>query len=72
MAHYSFICESCGREYEVRCTYEESAAATCPDCAGVEKRRLYKPTAFAIKETACRHQDVCPSAGGGCCGGACH
>ena len=67
MAHYSFLCNGCNQEYEIRCSFAESELAVCPACGAVEKRRLYKPIGISVKDQPCARQQVCPVAGGGCC-----
>lgn len=68
MPHYSFACAACAMEYDVRCNFDETATAACPDCGVTEKRRLYQPIGISVKEQACNQQQACPLAsGGGCC-----
>jgi putative FmdB family regulatory protein len=66
MPRYEYRCRSCGATFELTRPMSESAdPATCPDGHG-DTVKLLSTVAVGGRAGASG-----PSAGGGCCGGAC-
>ena len=75
MPFYTFRCNSCGEQFEVKCTIAEkdSGSVICPGCGANELDRIFQGFSVAVKSGgSCANADNCPA--GGCCSGncACH
>ena len=72
MPIYEYRCRSCGHAFEHLARTRVDAPAACAKCgaaAPVKQFSTFSARADAAAGKAC---DACPSAGHGCCGGACH
>jgi putative FmdB family regulatory protein len=45
---YTYRCDRCDREFEVRQSYKDKPAAPCPEC-GEEARRTFCPVPIVFK-----------------------
>jgi putative FmdB family regulatory protein len=51
MPFYTFICNSCGHKFEVRCTIAEkdSGSVVCPGCGANELDRIFEGFSISVK-----------------------
>ncbi|MBQ5972813.1 MAG: zinc ribbon domain-containing protein [Oscillospiraceae bacterium] len=74
MPFYTFVCNSCGKQFEVRCSVAEkdSGSVVCPGCGANELDRVFQGFSVAVKSPSpsCGQESACPRAAacGGCCG----
>jgi putative FmdB family regulatory protein len=80
MALYEYKCSDCEERFELmRSMGAADEPAECPDCGGVESRRLISnfasitPGASALSSTnpVMNARMASGGGGGGCCGGGC-
>ncbi|HHX73060.1 MAG TPA: zinc ribbon domain-containing protein [Clostridiales bacterium] len=77
MPFYTFVCNSCGKKFEVRCTIAEkdSGSVVCPGCGANELDRIFEGFSVIMGNSGC--ESKCPAKTGGCpsqsggCGGCC-
>jgi putative FmdB family regulatory protein len=70
MPRYEFRCRACGDTFEVNRTMRESGEpATCP-AGHTDTVKLLSTVALTGRSSATQRASA-PTAGGGCCGGAC-
>ncbi len=80
MALYEYKCSDCEERFELmRSMSAADEAAECPDCGGLESRRLISnfasitPGASALSTNPVMNARMAggDGGGGGCCGGGC-
>lgn len=72
MPFYTFVCNSCGKKFEVNCTIAEkdSGQVVCPGCGANELDRVFEGFTVSVKgKASCASSGSCPHASGSCC---CH
>ncbi len=50
MPTYEYVCEDCSTEFEMRRSFEDTSAATCPQCEG-GARRVFRPAHIIFKDS---------------------
>ena len=77
MPFYTFVCNSCGQKFEVRCTIAEkdSGSIVCPGCGANELDRIFEGFSISVRNGGCGAKDAgsCPRAsqcGSGNCPGS--
>lgn len=72
MPFYTFQCNACGEQFEVKCSIAEkdSGSIVCPKCGANELDRVFAGFSIAVKGAACSAEG-CPAQHtcNGCC---CH
>jgi putative FmdB family regulatory protein len=73
MPIYEYRCDACERRFEVLTSFaERERPHTCPSCESVRTRVLVSSfAAIGGDGELSSTLPMAPSAGGGCCGGAC-
>jgi putative FmdB family regulatory protein len=78
MALYEYKCSDCEERFELmRSMNAADEPAECPECGGVESRRLISnfasitPGASALSTNPVMDARIASGGGGGCCGGGC-
>ncbi len=79
MALYEYKCSDCEEQFELmRSMNAADEAAECPDCGGLESRRLISnfasitPGASTLSSNPMMNARIASGGGGGgCCGGGC-
>jgi putative FmdB family regulatory protein len=73
MPIYEYRCEACDRQFEVLTSFAERGRAhACPSCESVRTRvQVSSFAAIGGEGEFSSALPMAPSAGGGCCGGAC-
>ena len=74
MPLYEYECKSCAGHFEVLVrTVASDTRPSCPDCGATEVRKVLSLVARPVRgsDPAPAGAAPRPSAGGGCCGGAC-
>ena len=79
MALYEYKCSDCEEQFELmRSMNAVDEAAECPDCGGLESRRLISnfasitPGASTLSSNPMMNARIASGGGGGgCCGGGC-
>ena len=78
MALYEYKCFDCEERFELmRSMSAADEPAECPECGGVESRRLISnfasitPGASALSTNPVMDARITSGGGGGCCGGGC-
>jgi len=79
MALYEYKCSDCEEQFELmRSMNAADEAAECPDCGGLESRRLISnfasitPCASTLSSNPMMNARIASGGGGGgCCGGGC-
>ncbi len=51
MPRYSFICEDCQFEFDLKCKFEELDSKKCPKCHSEKLERLYKSIGISMGDT---------------------
>jgi putative FmdB family regulatory protein len=69
MPSYDFVCQECGKSFEVRLSisaYSAGEGRACPECGSRKVERAFT----AVNVIAGSHSSSGSGSGGGCCGGS--
>jgi putative FmdB family regulatory protein len=63
MPFYTFVCNSCGEKFEVRCSIAEkdSGSIVCPGCGANELDRIFEGFSVSVKGGGCESGANCPA-----------
>jgi putative FmdB family regulatory protein len=72
MPAYEYVCQHCGKAFEVRATmaeYSEGLSPVCPNCGSKEPLRVFTSVNVMGGRRGGGETGCCgPAAGGSCCG----